>query len=408
MCSSDLTAFLLLATSSYQAVADLAWIGVGTASGALLSVILGGPAMFALVARPGDRLPKIPIPLRIPGWFAAGLALILLALGTSGVLVRFDGDPRAMDARIPETAELERSFEARYGGAGTSGLVVAEAPTLDEALDRLDAACAPLRGAPGITLRSALPFLPSPSARARRLAALADPGVEARFTAAADAVGFAPDALLPGLRRTLAATALPTPDTWKGTAGQEIIDRTVRVDEHGAAVAAIVGAVTREALQGAEREVRLSGVDARFVYPAGVAKDGAERIRTELLTRSGLGLLGVLLFMALRYRDLPNFLAAALPSLAAAAGTLGVLALTDLPLTPVSGPAMVLVLGVAFDQGVFLVEARTMSDSAFRSSRAAILVALATAFAGFVGLTVATHPAVFSMGAVVSLGIFFT
>ena len=128
---------------------------------------------------------------------------------------------------------------------------------------------------------------------------------------------------------------------------------------------------------------------SRFVYPAGVAKDGAERIRTELLTRSGLGLLGVLLFMALRYRDLPNFLAAALPSLAAAAGTLGVLALTDLPLTPVSGPAMVLVLGVAFDQGVFLVEARTMSDSAFRSSRAAILVALATAFAGFVGLTVA-------------------
>jgi isopenicillin-N N-acyltransferase-like protein len=412
--AATLTAFLMLATSSYQAVADLAWIGIGTALGALLSVVLGGPAMFALVARPGDRIPTVPLPTRIPGALAALLVLGLGGLAFAGLGVRFDGDPRAMDARFPATAAIEQAFEARYGGAGTTALVVAEAPTLDAALDLLAARVAPLSETPGISLKSPLPFLPAPAERAARAALLADPAaLEARFLAAADDVGFSGEALLPGFRASLAATATPTVETWDGIHGADLVRRTVRVGPDGAAVASIVYAVTTEALQHAEREFELAtppGADdaVRFVFPAGIAKAGAEQIRTEFLTRSGLGLLGVLLFMALRYRDLPTFLAATLPSLAAAAGTLGVLGLTDLALTPVSGPALVLVLGLAFDQGVFLVEADQVSRSAWESSRAAILVALATALGGFVGLTVATHPAVFGVGVAMSLGIGFT
>jgi predicted exporter len=406
--AATVTAFLMLATSSYQAVSDLAWIGIGCSVGALASVILGGPVMFALVARPGDRLSRIPVPTRIPGLLAAILLLLVTGLSVRGAGVRFDGDPRAMDARVPATAALERSFEARYGGAGRTGLVVAEAATLDEALEILAAATAPLADAVGITVRSPLSFLPPPSARAARAALTQDPELESRFVATADAVGFAGDALLPGLRATLAATDAPTPETWAGTPGSDLLDRTVRVEDGKAAVAAIVSAVTAEALTYAERQVELAGTAGRFVYPAGVARDGAERIRTELLTRSGLGLLLVLVFMAVRYRDLPSFVAATLPSVAAAGGTLGALALLDLPLTPVSGPALVLVLGLAFDQGVFLVEADRVSRSAWLSSRAAILVALCTAAAGFVGLCAADHPAVFGVGAVVSLGILFT
>ncbi len=407
--AATITAFLMLATSSYQAVSDLAWIGVGTASGALLSVVLGGPTMFALVARPGDRVPTIPLPTRIPGALALVLVFALGGLGLAGLGVTFDGDPRAMDARVPATAAIERSFESRYGGSGTTALIVAEGPTLDEALTHLSEAVTGLADAPGISLKSPLPYLPAPADRAARVAALADTAVlEARFLAAADAVGFAGEALLPGFRATLAATTPPTVETWAGTPGQDLVDRTVRVGPDGVAVAAIVNAVTKGALEHAQREVELSGGEARFVYPAGVAKDGAERIRSELLTRSGLGLLCVLLFMALRYRDLPNFVAAALPSVAAAAGTLGVLAITDHALTPVSGPALVLVLGLAFDQGVFLVEADQVSRSAWLSSRAAILVALCTALGGFVGLTVATHPAVYGLGVVMALGIVFT
>jgi isopenicillin-N N-acyltransferase-like protein len=412
--AATLTAFLMLATSSYQAVADLAWIGIGTASGALLSVVLGGPTMFALVARPGDRVPRLPLPTRIPGAFAAMLVVGVGVLGFAGLGVHFDGDPRAMDARLPETAAIERTFESRYGGSGTTALIVAEAPTLDAALDQLARAVAGLANTPGITVKSPLPYLPAPSERVARAALLADPAaLEARFLAAADAVGFSGDALLPGFRATLAASAAPTVATWAGTPGADLVDRTVRIGPDGAAVAAIVNAVTTGALEYARREVELSGGEARFVFPSAIAKDGAERIRGELLTRSGLGLLAVLVFMAIRYRDVPKFVAAALPSVAAAAGTLGVLALTEHALTPVSGPALVLVLGLAFDQGVFLVEADQVSPDAsgkraWLASRAAILVALCTALGGFVGLTVATHPAVFGVGVAMSLGITLT
>lgn len=405
---ATLTAFAMLGTSSYQAVSDLAWIGAGTAIGALFSVVVGGPLVFAAVARPGDRVPTLPVPERVPLPLATVLLAGFAALGLAGTGVRFDGDPRSMDARLPATAAFEAAFKERYGGDETTGLLVAEGRDLAEALTLLRAAAAPLATAPGLALRSPLPLLPTPEQVAARTLLTADPAIEARFAAAADAAGFTPEALLPGLRATLAAVEAPTVETWAGTPAEELLRRTVHVEPDRVAVAALVDAATPEALDHARYEVELAGVDARFVYPAAVAKDGAERIRVELLTRSGLALLGVLLFMVLRYRDLPRVISAALPSLAAAAGTMGVLALTGQPLTPVSGPAFVLVLGVAFDQGIFLVEAGDSDRSAFLASRAAILVALATALAGFVGLCVATHPGVWSVGATVSLGIAFT
>lgn len=405
---ATLTAFAMLGTSSYAAVSDLAAIGAGSAIGAFFSVVIGGPLFFAAVARPGDRIPTLPVPERVPLPLATLLLLGLAVLAGFGSSVRFDGDPRSLDARLPETARVEAAFKERYGGDDTSGLVVAEGRDLAEATALLRAAVTPLQGAPGLALRTPLPLLPSPADVSRRAALLADPALEARFVAAADAAGFAPDALLPGLRATLAATDAPTLQTWAGTPVEELLQRTVHVGDDGVAVAALVDAATPEALAHARYLVDLAGVDARFVYPAAIAAEGSERIRVELLTRSGLALLGVLLFMVLRYRDVPRVLAAALPSLAAAAGTMGVLTLTGQPLTPVSGPAFVLVLGLAFDQGIFLVEAGDSDRSAFLASRAAILVALATALAGFVGLCFAGHPGVFSVGATVSLGIAFT
>lgn len=402
---ATLTAFVMLATSSYRAVADLGWIGVGTATGALCSVVLAGPLAFAALARPGDRVPRLPLP--DPRRVALPLFLGFLALAVVALDVRFEGDPRAMDARQPDTAAAERAIQERYGGDATNGLLVATGPTLDAALEDLAAAQRVVEGLPGVSVRSPLSLLPPPSDRARVAELVADPAaLEARFAAAAEAAGFDAPALLPGLRATLAALRAPTPATWEGTPGAELLARLVRTPEgEPAQVAAIVGGVTEEALRHAAHEVGLAEPPARLVLPAVVAEEGAEQVRAELLSRSGLGLLAVLAFMALRYRDPVRVLAASMPSLVAAAGTLGALAWLDIPLTPASGPAFVLVLGLAFDQGIFLVEADRVSTPALAASRAAIVIALATALAGFSGLLLATHPAVHSVGLVVSVGI---
>lgn len=424
--AATVLAFVALATSAYQAVSDLGLIGIGCSFGAFGTIALGGPALFAALARPGDRVPWLPLPMRVPGAVALTLLAGLAYLGTHALNVRFDGDPRSMDARLPTTAALDTAIRARFGGETTQGLVVAEGASLDDALEHLARAVDALGPANGIQLHSPLDLLPAPSQRAARAAAVADPTLSERFTRAADAAGFDAAALLPAFEASLRGTRAPTPDAWAATVGSEVLARTVQTDPDGhVRVAAIVTGVSEAALANAGREMALGLADgpderasaapaARFVYPAGVAEAGAERIRSELVSRSGLALLAVLLFMLVRYRDAAKVFAASLPSLAAAVGTLGVLSALGLVLTPVSGPAFVLVLGVAFDQGIFMVEARDVSASDglgtrhFLAARAAIFIALATAFAGFVALCGASHPAVFGVGVTESLGIGWT
>jgi predicted exporter len=406
--SATALSFAMLATSSYPVVADLAAIGMGSCVGALLSVVVVGPVAFAWVGRPKDRLPTIPLPDKLPLWLALALLALLAGLGMSAANVGFNGDPRALDARLPETAKIERSFNARYGGESTLALHVVEAPTLAEAQELLRPAVALVQTFPGLSVQDPLRWLPAPSQVAERQALLAQPTLEADFLAAAERVGFDGNALLPGFRKSLTGQVAPDLQTWSGSLGAEVLSRTVSVGPDGVALALIIRGISQEAVEHAAHELALMGVPGHFVYPPAVTSAGAEQIRGELLTRSGGALVAVLLFMLLRYRRPAQVLAAALPSLAAAAGTLGSLALLNIPLTPASGPALVLVLGLAFDQGIFMVEADRVSREAFLASRAAILIALATAFAGFAGLTVATHPGVFGVGLVVCLGIFWT
>lgn len=409
--AATVTSFAALATSSYPAVADLGWIGMGCSLGAFLGVGLGGPWLFAALARPGDQVPELGRLAAPSPAGAAVVGLVTLGLSAAAVGVDFDGDPRAMDARTAETAALQAELEPRWGGTGSGALVVAEGPSLDAALERLAPAVDALQaGAPGVSTQSPLLVLPPPSVQAARRAVVADRDrIEADVLTRADALGFQGEGLRDGLRATLGATAPPTEATWAGTLLGDLLARTVTVDPDGTThVAAILRALTPEALTHAAYEVTLSGADVHFVNPVGVAEEGAERIRTELLTRSGVGLLLVLTYLAVRFRDPVKVLAAAAPSLAAVGGTLGSLALLGQALTPVSGPALVLVLGLAFDQGIFLVEGEEGGRSTFLAARAAIVVALLNAFAGFAGLLVATHPAVFSLGLVVTLGITWT
>ena len=409
--AATLTSFAALATSSYPAVADLGWIGVGCALGAFLGVVLGGPWLFAALARPGDRVPELAAVGAAPRWLAVLTTAVLTVLAGAAAGVDFDGDPRAMDARAPATAALEAELEKRWDGGGSAALVVAEAGDLDGALEKLSPAVDALdAGAPGVRVQSPLTLLPPPSVRAARAAVVADQArIEADFAAEADAVGFADGGLRAGLRTSLAATAPPTPETWAGTLVADLIGRTVARDPDGTVrVAALLRAITPAALAHAAYEVQLSGAEVSMVDPIALAEEGADRIRTELITRSGIGLLVVIGYMAFRFRDPVRVLAAAAPSLAAVAGTLGSLSVLGIPLTPASGPALVLVLGLAFDQGIFLVEGQGGGQTTFLAARAAIVVALLNAAAGFAGLLSATHPAVFSVGLVICLGITFT
>lgn len=398
-------AFLMLTLSNYPAVAGLGWLGLAGVVGALVSVLIGGPLLFAAVARPVDHVPDLPVSGGVPRGAAWVLVGLIVGLGLLGLRVRFDGDPRSLDLRRPASDAIQQDIEARWGG-GTSGLLVARGADLDEAMSHLREASA-LAAQPGVALDGPLALLPDRATVAARAAVVADRGrIEADFVALATELGFAPEVLLPGLRTTLDGVGTPTVDTWTGTPAADLLLRTVQVEPDGSAAVAAFVNVPLEADM--DRLVaRLEGAPARLVYPVGVVRHSAERIRSELAARTAFGIAVAGLFMALRYRDARKAFAAALPTLGAVCGTLGALTLLDVPLNPVSGPAFVLVLGLAFDQGIFLVEADEIGREAFLAARAAILIALAAAFAGFAGLLAASHPAVHGVGLVVTLGIAF-
>ncbi len=403
------TSFAMLATSGYPAVADLAWVGMGASVGAFLSVVLAGPLAFAALARPDDRVPQLPIPKHVPGWIGAIVAVLVGILAVGSLRVHFDGDPRAMDARLPETAALEQELQSRWGGGGSSALLVSEGKTLEEALARLAPAVQVAAHSPGTTVEHPLNLLPPHSQIAANAQAVSDhAALEQQFIRVSEEVGFDSALLLPGFRATLATTAAPTPETWSQTPVSELVDRLTAQTEGGWAVAAILHAPTEEALKHTQYELSLSGSEARYSAPADVAEQGADRIRNELLTRSGAAVALVLLYMACRFRRAVPVLAAVFPTICAVFGTLGTLAWLGIPLTPASGPALVLVVGLAFDQGIFLVEADHSGESEFKASQAAIVMALMNAFCGFAGLMTASHPVVWNIGVVVSLGIFFT
>ncbi len=349
---STALAFAVLTSSRYPVIRDLGWLGLAAVAGALAGTLLLGPLAAARLA-PVLPLPDLPRPpaslLRAVVVAVTILALVGLPRG------RFDGDPRALNGMEPETAALEATFHARYGGFGTGGLAVFTAPSLAEALDRADRAQGAVIALPGATAQGATAVLPSPTAIARRAAAMpADDALRPALEAAAVAAGFAPGVTAQAL---LPRPALVPPETWRDTPVEELVTRHTRTTDIEAEVMLTLS-FDPGAAEAVAQAVRDADPSARVLVPAALAAQGVTEIRGELLRLGGFALAGILLLLGLRYRAVRPALTALAPALAAVVWSAGLLGWLGAPWTAVSTCAMVLILGLGLDYGVFMVEAR--------------------------------------------------
>jgi len=388
---STLLAFAVLSTSRFPVVADLGILGATAVSGALAGTWLLGPWLCALV---GQR----PFPLLRLG--ASGLAPGLVALAfTVGCLAlspatTFDGDPRSLTGRGATTAALEAELADRYGGFGTGGMAVVSGTTLGEALELATAVQAAAASLPGVDIAGPLAALPSPSTIARRVGALPDDTVlRGDLEQAALAAGFAPGATAGALIPR--PTELPL-DTWTGTPLEELTRLHVRQGAHGTDVMLSLVFDDDVTAAAAERAVLEVAPEARLLVPAQLAREGVEEIQQELVRLGGLAATGILALLALRYRRPRRALAAALPCLTAVAWTFGTMALTGVPWNAVSVSAMVLILGLGLDYGVFMVESadRRHGDT----TRHAVVLSALTTLAGFGSLVTADTPVLSTVG----------
>jgi predicted exporter len=150
---------------------------------------------------------------------------------------------------------------------------------------------------------------------------------------------------------------------------------------------------------------RLQAIDgAHMVDITGVLSDAYRAYRERMASLLLLGLGAVLVLVWLRHRRWAPTWVAFLPAVLAAATTASILALCGVELNMLSLVALLMVVSMGVDYGVFLAEAGD-DDCALRATHLAIVVASLSTILGFGLLALSDYPALLSIGVPSGLGV---
>ncbi len=153
-------------------------------------------------------------------------------------------------------------------------------------------------------------------------------------------------------------------------------------------------------------EKRLAAIPgARLIDQAQMMHEANRAYQNRTLELISFGLVGVLLMLALRYRNIRKVLAAFFPSLLAAAVTVSILTFAGLGLDLVSLTALLVVVSVGVDYGVFLVDADMTGEVDRSAALLSIVVACASTVLGFGLLSLSSYPALHVIGLTAVIGV---
>jgi predicted exporter len=150
---------------------------------------------------------------------------------------------------------------------------------------------------------------------------------------------------------------------------------------------------------------RLASIDGAWMIDVEKSLTGAlGAYRERMIELLLLGLGGVVLLVWLRHRAVRPTLVAVVPALLAAGATVSILALCAAPLNLLSLVALLMVVSMGVDYGIFLA-APEQDAKARAATHLSVLLASLTTTLGFGLLAFSDQPALFSIGATSGLGI---
>ena len=117
------------------------------------------------------------------------------------------------------------------------------------------------------------------------------------------------------------------------------------------------------------------------------------------------GLLAVMLLLLLRYREPRRALAAFLPALLGSTLTIATLSLLQIPLDLVALTAILMVVSMGVDYGVFLVDAEMAGESDLNAALLSIVVACLSTVLGFGLLALSDYPVLRTIGVTAGIGV---
>ncbi len=346
---------------------------------------------------------------------AAMLVIAAVAVAAIGLpRIRWTDDIKLLTVIDPEMlAEDERVRErvARMDGgrfvvAIGSGADVAAAEAA--ALDTNDAVFETLRAARTAGelagFRSLHTFINGPAAQARSVAALRAPDLPKRLDAAFVAEGFNRGLFAPFFADVMKDVAPLTIADLEESPLADLV-RSFRVELAGAEPTIAVLSFVRGVSDTAALRGRLAAVPGAYFFDQqATMAEAYGRYRERTLELVVLGLLAVFGMVWLRYRKVAVALAAFAPAVLAAGASLGTLALCGFDIGLLHVVALLLVLSMGVDYGVFLAETRD-DPQGFAATVLSVLIACLSTVLAFGLLAMSASPALRAIGLTVGLGV---
>ena len=419
---TTIAGFAGLAWTSFpglREVAVFAAVGVLTA---VLATRYWLPSMMPRVTRPG----------RVAVLAAAGLGRVVVRLrGARGVLIGlllaagvataigvpqigFSDDIKLLTTTDPEMLAEDERVRGRVARMDSGRFVVAIGSGVDVAAaeeaalavnDEVYAALAGARAAGELAeFRSLHTFVRSAAAQRQSLVALQEPGLPARLDAAFVAEGFRAGSFAGFFADMSAGTGPLRMSDLAATPLAELV-RSFCVELAAEQPTVAVLSLLRGVSDGPALRERLASVPGSHYFDQAEAMATAfAGYRARTLELVLFGLLGVFALVWLRYRRLAVALAAFAPAVLAAGATLGVLALCGVGVGLLHVVALLLVLSMGVDYGVFLAESRDDPEG-FTATLLSVVIACLSTVLAFGLLAMSDSPALRAIGVTVGLGV---
>ncbi len=413
-CLTTFGAFLLVATSRFTGIRQLALFAAISVPVAMIVTLLGLPAFhgFLLGAGPGRDSAGA---MRVAGFMSHGrggrggriivvpVFFVILILGLWwGFRVPLSGDPRDLGGTDADLERQENRLREVFPGLADQAFLIASAETMEEALQANDALYDRLleAGVKRESMVSVSPFLPSYRTQDRSLAEakklLSTSDTARRFVEA----GFKKD-YLEELKKRLNESPRIASLAYRDTSLWQIVTDAIKRDGNRHLVLTRVRSSDEVALHRLE-DIAASVDGCRLVSERLETRAALTGLQKELGRMLVTWLVLALVLLSLIERSVLFGLKAAIPAVFGVAVAVGLFGLIGRPLTAVASAGVTLVMGLGIDYGIFMQHSRSGSSGRTAS---AVLASALTTIAAFGVLTLAKTRAMADLGLIILVGV---
>jgi predicted exporter len=409
---TTLGAFAILMFSALPGQRQLAVFSI---AGLCLALVLSLVVLPHLLATPA-MVPKAGHPLRpaFPfyprrGWVLSAWVLILVSCAGLAKNVHFNGDLRSLQLVPPEIKSAEAQLQDVWGDMRARAILFVEANDLETALQINEQVHQELSErmalSDTVSLATLLPSQKTQAENQKRWKQFwqSGPGkaILQGFDQERRTLGFSDQAFDPFYRFLAAEPRMITPASLRHAGMGDLVNALLLQGDKGPRILTLVPDNPETIAFLKELTERVAG--ARLVSGWLVGQKLSKALIREQLQFIALALMAIVLLLAWLFRRTHKVLCAMIPVVTGLCVMLGLMGLLGIDFNLFNGAAAILVIGLSVDYGIFMV-CRQEKELGGETEQAVLVSGLTTLF-GFGVLILARHPALYSIGLTVLLGI---